>query len=164
VEIDGKLQPRPKSAVAKRSVTEETLWKTQIKGGALKLDTTIKLKLTNLRAMRDDQWLMLKDCDIIVTNKAAQSGTIVGDIQFIKQGAPVITFTKVNDPNRIAAMAIAAKEHVLALIKEGEEEIKAEEEAIARMKAQGINDITCSRCTKKNPLDSKFCSNCGSPL
>jgi ribosomal protein L40E len=109
VEVDGKLQPMPKGAVTKRSVTEETLWEAQIKGGALTLDASITLKLTNLRAMRDDQWLMLKDCDVVV-------------------------------------------------------EIKAEQEAIERMKAQGINDITCSSCAKKNPLGSKFCRHCGSKL
>lgn len=124
VEVDGKLQPMPKGAVTKRSVTEETLWEAQIKGGALTLDASITLKLTNLRAMRDDQWVMLKDCDIVVENKAEQSGMIVGDIEFIKQGVPAITFTKVNDPDRIAAIAIAAKEHVLTLIKEAEDEIR----------------------------------------
>jgi nucleoside 2-deoxyribosyltransferase len=76
------------------------------------------LKLTNLRAIRDNEWVMLKDCDIVVANKTVQEdGTTVGDIEFAKQGAPVIVFTKVTDPDHIAAMAIAAKEHVLALIK-----------------------------------------------
>jgi hypothetical protein len=94
------------------------------------------LKLTNLRAIRDNEWVMLKDCDIVVANKTVQEdGTTVGDIEFAKQGAPVIVFTKVTDPDRIAAMAIATKEHVLALIKKAEAEIKAEEEAIARLKA-----------------------------
>ncbi|WP_187147553.1 zinc-ribbon domain-containing protein [Candidatus Nitrososphaera gargensis] len=44
---------------------------------------------------------------------------------------------------------------------EGEAEIK--EEAIARIKVR-INDITCLRCTKKNPLGSKFCRHCGNKL
>jgi ribosomal protein L40E len=163
IEVDGNLQPWPKDDVATRmvNITEEPLWETEIKGAALSLDTSIKLKLTTLRAIRDDQWLMLKDCDIVVTNKTAQN---VGDIRFTKQGAPAIVFTQIKDPDRIAAMAVSAKEQVLAFIEKVQAEAKAEEEAIARLKAKGINDLICSRCTRKNPLGSKFCRHCGSAL
>jgi hypothetical protein len=83
---------------AKRHVVEETLWEAEVKGGALSLDTSIRLTLTNLRAIRDDQWVMLKDCDIVVANKTAQDGTTVGDIEFVKQGAPAVTLSKSTIP------------------------------------------------------------------
>jgi hypothetical protein len=41
---------------------------------------------------------MLKDCDIVVANKTAQDGTTVGDIEFVKQGAPAVTLSKSTIP------------------------------------------------------------------
>jgi len=47
------------------------------------------LKLTNLRAIRGSQSVMLKDCEKIVTaNVQSKSGKSTEDVQFIKQSRP----------------------------------------------------------------------------
>jgi hypothetical protein len=58
VEIDGKLQPAPKGMTADLTIAEETLWKIQITNGILKKETET-WKLTNLRAIRGGQYVML---------------------------------------------------------------------------------------------------------
>ena len=52
--------------------------------------------MTNLRAMRGCQYMMLKDCDdVVAVNLRKKLGVSVGDVQFIKQGAPAIIFAGV---------------------------------------------------------------------
>ncbi len=98
VEIDGKLQPAPKGMTTDLTIAEETLWQIQITNGILKKETET-WKLTNLRAMRGCQYVMLKDCDdVVAVNIRKKLGGSVGDVQFIKQRAPAITFAGVKDP------------------------------------------------------------------
>jgi zinc ribbon protein len=153
VEVDGKMQPAPKGMEADLTIKEETLWKTEITKGVFKKETET-WKLTNLRAMRGGQYVMLKDCeDIVVANiNKKRGGASTGDIQFIKQGSPAIIFTGVEDPDRLAEMARAANEKVLAMIRDAEEKHAAEK------------GITCSQCNRENPARAKFCNSCGRPL
>lgn len=96
VEIDDKLQPAPKGMTADLTIAEETLWKIQITNGILKKETET-WKLTNLRAMRGSQYVMLKDCDdVAAANIRKKLGGRIGDVQFIK--APAIIFAGVKDP------------------------------------------------------------------
>jgi len=98
VEIDGKMQPAPKGTTADLTIAEETLWKIQITNGILKKEIET-WKLTNLREMRGGQYVMLKDCDdVVAVNIRKKLGGSVGDVQFIKQRAPAITFAGVKDP------------------------------------------------------------------
>ncbi|HEU4605685.1 MAG TPA: hypothetical protein VFS46_05545 [Nitrososphaera sp.] len=114
------MQPAPKGMTADLTIAEETLWKIQIIKGVFKKETET-WKLTNLRAMRGDQYVMPKDCDdVVAVNMRKKLGASVGDVQFLKQGASAITFTGVKDPYSLVEMANAANEKVLAIIREAE--------------------------------------------
>lgn len=65
VEVDGEMQPAPEGMAADFTIVEETLWKLQITRGIIKKETET-WKLTNLRAVRGDRYVMLKDCDDVV--------------------------------------------------------------------------------------------------
>ena len=154
VEIDGKLQPAPEGMAADLTIAEETHWKIQVTSGILKKETET-WKLTNLRVMRGGQYVMLKDCDdIVAVNIRKKLGGSVGDIQFIKQDAPAITFAGVKDPCSLVEMANAANEKVLAIIREAEK----------RHAARLGTGSTCSHCSRENPTTAKFCNQCGRPL
>lgn len=99
---------------------------------------------------------MLKDCDdVVAVNIRKKLGGRVGDIQFIKKGAPAITFAGVKDPYSLVEMANAANEKVLAIIRE------AEKRHAARPEGTGS---TCSRYNSENPPTAKFCNQCGSSI
>lgn len=182
VEIDGKLQPKPKDMVVHVNVKEEIIWQHDITKGIFKKEVVESWILTNVRAIRGGSYVMLKDCDsIVIANRHSRSqgsgvsvragyarvgnynsqSKTIGDVQFIKGGVPVIMFHQVVDPGGLSAMAKAARKNILTLIKEAEKELKATEESKKSQKGAGI---TCPECKNKNPPGAKFCNGCGKSL
>lgn len=151
--------------------SDATLWKDEVKDwwGRKVIDARY---ITTTEAVRNGKWIShgLME-DITVTNVSAkyksqyrefdypvipdeirlgssESERIeVGDVVFMYQGQPYITFEKVRDPRGVANIARSALQAFLQ-----------------RKEATSEKNIYCIQCNAKNPADSKFCSRCDASL
>jgi hypothetical protein len=178
---------------------ETDIWFHHITEGFFRKKVVQTLKITNRRVSIgwDDIALDLLD-DIVVMNQHRVSesnytsfggmrgspriGTgkskskNVGDIVFIYQGNPRITFRQIPDPQGVARLAKAARKRLLEEKKAVEKMNKARlQEQQQREKQQqqqqkkrisittttNKGTTTCPRCNSKNPEGSKYCNNCG---
>lgn len=107
----------------------------------------------------------------------SSSGTshTIGDVVFIADGKPIVTFGPVADPHGLARLAKAAVKDIKEAYKELERKAKSAEkeepkkkeimlEAPAVTQSSIVEQITCPSC--KNPVSkgSNFCNNCGAKL
>ena len=96
---------------------------------------------------------------------------IVGTIVFYYQGSPCVTFNQVTDPETLSTVVRTlnqrqsnvqigdgrAKPKPVNLV---QDDISNTEEKIG----QQTSSLSCLKCGNNNPLGSKFCNRCGSPL
>lgn len=118
--------------------------------------------------------------DLILRNTSI--GNTTGDITFIYEGKPYITFTQISDPSRLANVAKALKEN-LSQIKIGEpielenensvpeqQEFKTRQQELTLKHEEQREQIgknirtICIKCGNKNTDNANFCSRCGNRL
>jgi len=92
--------------------------------------------------------------------QSSGTSTTFGDIVFLLDGKPIITWQGVSDPNGLKKLVMAVKK---ALYPKKELQrwmagIKSDNPSIIR------NVSVCLRCNTKNVKDASFCSNCGHVL
>lgn len=75
----------------------------------------------------------------------------IGDVVFMKDGIPYITFAQISDPSGLARLAKTVKKQLFV------------EKKFVKIQQTGIKS-TCSKCGNLNPSDSSFCNKCGSIL
>jgi hypothetical protein len=172
---------------------EETLWRNQITQGIFKKRVVEVHTITNYRVLRNDKGIMFKDIDdVVVMNqhrvsqsnymgtsygRYARFGTgstqskskTVGDVVFMRQGKPVITFSQIADPHGVVRLAKSAKRSVTQALKTEEKKNKQlqrdRERDMVERPSRGRRDIVvCSHCKNENQKGSKICNNCGAKL
>jgi len=170
---------------------EELLWiNTKIEGAINKHIMWLEA-LTNFRALYYDFTkhesgripLSFVD-DVVVKNKKLTSGSdrvgtftgsilsishvssgTIGDVVFVKDGKPTVTFLQVSDPNDIASLANAVIEELFKPLKQGKKtQLPLIEEPIMKLKTSKTGELVCPYCGTENHAASTFCSNCGFAL
>lgn len=170
-EYDKKTPSRDEPPSDDGYIADMTIWKDEITDfwGRKVVDARY---ITTTKVVRNGKWIShgLVE-DIIVTNVSAkyksqytefdypvipdemrlgrsESERIeIGDVVFMYQGQPYITFEKVQDPQGVASIARSARQAFLQ-----------------RKEATSEKNIYCIQCNAKNAADSKFCSRCGASL
>jgi ribosomal protein L40E len=81
------------------------------------------------------------------TSASTSRGTseTIGDVVFMKDGIPFITFSQISDPSGLVRLAKTIKKQLFAEKKTN----------------QTLSKPTCSKCGNSNPADSSFCNSCG---
>ena len=100
----------------------------------------------------------------------------VGDVIFVRNGKPFITFYQIHDPVALAELAkTTAKQYfsqdnksssmlLLQQQQEQEQEQKAESEKTDPLQIEKTLQTICTSCRNINPNKSIFCNKCGSEL
>jgi hypothetical protein len=94
----------------------------------------------------------------------------VGDIVFIAEGKPYITFRQISDPHGLARVVKSIRKQQINVQIGGPIETKQEltqstEFQISKGQTETSNNtviISCNQCGNSNPKGSKFCNKCGS--
>jgi len=170
---------------------EELLWiNTKIEGTANKHMRWLEA-LTNFRAIYYD--FTKHECgriplnfvdDVIVKNKKLSSGSdrvgtftgsmlatssgssgTIGDVVFMRNGKPTVTFLQVSDPNDIATLANIVIEEFFKPLKAGKKtQLPLIEGSVIKLKTSKTGEIVCPYCSTANQTGSAFCNNCGFAL
>ena len=100
----------------------------------------------------------------ILSISHVSSGTI-GDVVFMKDGKPTVTFLQVSDPNDIASLANAVIEELFKPLKQGKKtQLPLIEGPIMKLKTSKAGELICPYCNSANHAGSAFCNNCGFAL
>ena len=92
----------------------------------------------------------------------------VGDVQFIAEGRPYITFGQVGDPHGLATLVKSLKKQQSHMQIGGHEGQLQPESVQLGVKEAEIpagsdkDEIKCSQCNHSNPQGSEFCNMCAS--
>ncbi len=81
----------------------------------------------------------------------------IGDVLFMRDGKPIVTFVQVSDPHEVANLAKAVIEQLFTPLKTG----KTRQLPMAGVRTRGTDDSVCAYCGNVNPSGSEFCSKCG---
>lgn len=202
----------PSSSLYQALGPEQSIWHNEVMTGIIHRKVVETQTITNYRVLRSDCGVFLKDLDDIVImnqqrisqsqysgissgrysrvgfgNTRSKSIT-VGDLVFVYQGRPYITFSQISDPYGVARLAKAARKRILQAIKTAEkvesQSLKAREKIRPQIEQQQFSqrskntvtlqsqgyleekrinskDASCSQCGSTNPAGSKFCNKCG---
>ncbi len=82
---------------------------------------------------------------------------MIGDVLFMRDGKPIVTFVQVSDPHELASLAKAVIEQLFTPLKTG----KTRQLPMAGVRTRGTDDSVCAYCGNVNPSGSKFCNKCG---
>lgn len=85
-------------------------------------------------------------------------GGKVGDVWFMKDGNPFVTFSRVSNPDGIADLARAVIKKLFAPVRTRKAQLPMAGEKPA------VTDYKCSYCGNINPEGSLYCSKCGYAL
>jgi ribosomal protein L40E len=94
----------------------------------------------------------------------------IGDLQFIAEGRPYITFRQLGDPNGLARLIKSLKQQqahaqISGLQVQMQSELVQSEVKEAQTPPESDKaGITCSQCNNSNPHGAQFCNTCGSKL
>jgi ribosomal protein L40E len=94
-------------------------------------------------------------------------GTI-GDVVFSFGGRPFLTFSQISDPGKLASTVRLMMQNTNMRIMEATQ-IQSEQEPVPQPMitpelSEKNDELVCKKCGCSNPIDSKFCNKCGSPL
>ena len=89
--------------------------------------------------------------------RTTSSSITIGDVIFMVDGRPFITFTQIKDPHGLARIAKSVMKQTLKVEKLLNKTIKNNEKKIKK-------DLVCQTCKKSNPANSNFCNYCGNSL
>jgi hypothetical protein len=177
---------------------EEIIWRGHVMKGTIHKKVAEIRLITNMRVTQNNTVFNLSDLDdIIVMNQQYSSqdtryyiggvstaygigqsrGTTIGDVVFIYQGKPVITFRRVRDPQGVASLAKTARKNAIQNANKIQEINTKIVKPINNEQSQKndnnfpidnstiINNIImCHKCGCKNKSDSNFCNECGNNL
>jgi hypothetical protein len=170
------------------AIEEQIIWKNEVMKGIIRKEVGETQILTNLRVIRNGQAFNLHSLDdVVVMNKhsirkgtyvstgrytrigtGTSTGKSIGDVVFIYQGKPVITFYQIGDPAGLAKLAKTARKSILDRLKMEEKAKIAADRAAAKPKPKKAptsgSSLACSQCSNENPADAKFCNGCGKAL
>ncbi len=93
------------------------------------------------------------------TGKTTTSSITIGDVVFMVDGRPFITFHQIRDPHGLARITKSVKKQATQIEKQLKK-MKNNDEKIKTAKGT----VTRQKCEKPNLLNANFCSHCGSPL
>jgi hypothetical protein len=91
------------------------------------------------------------------------NGTI-GDVHFMRDGKPIVTFVQISDPERLASLAKAVIKKLFSSVKPGRKQLPVVEGPVMEIKTSAAGEPVCSYCGNVNQNSSKFCSMCGFAL
>jgi hypothetical protein len=104
----------------------------------------------------------------------ASEGMTVGDVVFMSNGKAAMTFPGIGDPEGVAALARAARDNVVEILKTIPAEKKPDTKILCPLcKTPNIAGLkscagcgrslafVCAKCGRENPDDSSFCGSCG---
>jgi hypothetical protein len=155
---------------------ERLLWKNEVKAGIINRRVTETQIVTTQRVMKNNYTIRLEDIiDIVATNQQRISNSqftgyrpkysftsfgtstsrskTIGDVIFFHNNGET-DFSQIENPQNISRIVKAARNKILAHLKETQ---KAE-------KAQTKKRIHCKNCGKNKEDKSLFCNNCGTAL
>jgi hypothetical protein len=97
---------------------------------------------------------------------------MMGDVIFLAEGRPFVTFTQISDPERLASVVKTLKQQQAAMQIGGRIEMQSQalpksgSQHMQKVQPDGIaTNVSCTMCGKNdNPVGSKFCNKCGSQL
>jgi len=100
----------------------------------------------------------------VLSTLSGRSGTI-GDVLFIKDGKPTVTFLQVSDPNDLAYLAMTVIEESFKPVKGGKKtQLPLIEGPVIKLKTTKTGDLICPYCGNANQTGSAFCNQCGFAL
>lgn len=172
VEYDKKTAHQDEPPSDDGYIADVTIWKDEVTDGLFRRRVIDARYITTTKIVRNGKWIShgLVE-DIIVTNVSAKrksqsverdfSGNYddlrfsesqsekveMGDVVFMYQGMPYITFERVQDPQGVANIARSARSAFLQ-----------------KKAATTESHIYCTQCNAKVPSGSNFCSKCGANL
>lgn len=92
------------------------------------------------------------------------SGTI-GDVLFMKEGRPIVTFLQVSDPDGVANLAKAVIKQLFTPLKTRKRvQLPMAEGSVIEVKTTATGQPICPYCGNVNLISSAFCSSCGFAL
>ena len=93
---------------------------------------------------------------------SSQTSGRVGDVLFIRDRNPIVTFVQVSDPHEVASLAKAVIKQLFAPLKGGKRtQLPIVEGPVIEVKTTETGEPICSYCGNVNRIGSKFCNNCG---
>jgi len=93
------------------------------------------------------------------TGKTTTSSITIGDVIFMVDGRPFITFHQIKDPHGLARITKSVKRQAMQI----EKQLKKREKNGEKRKTAKAS-VTCQKCEKPNLINANFCSHCGSAL
>ncbi len=87
-----------------------------------------------------------------------------GDVFFVRNGNPIVTFMQVSDPHRLARLAKAVISQLFSSVKSSKTQLPMVGESVRQVKTNEVGEPICSYCGIVNQIGSKFCSTCGFAL
>jgi hypothetical protein len=168
---------------------EELLWiNTKVEGIANKRIRWLEA-LTNFRALYYDFLkhdsgripLIFVD-DVIVKNKntsgsdrigtfvgtgmrASLDSGMIGDVHFIRDGMPTVSFLQVSDPYELADLAKVVIEKLFASVKPKKKtQLPMMEGPVIEVKTNESGEPICPYCGAVNQVSLRFCNSCGYAL
>lgn len=97
------------------------------------------------------------------TETSHDSGT-TGDVLFVRNGNPIVTFVQASDPHRLAKLASAVISQLFSPVKSSKTQLPMVEESVMQAKTNASGEPICSYCGIVNQIGSKFCNTCGFSL
>jgi hypothetical protein len=88
----------------------------------------------------------------------------IGDVLFMRNGNPIVTFVQVSDPYRLARLAKAVISQLFLSVKSSKTQLPIVEGTVIEAKTSAKGEPICSYCSTVNQIGSKFCSTCGFAL
>ena len=176
---------------------ENIIWKNNVMTGIIHRKVVETQIITNFHVMQNGRSIALSDIDdIVIMNQHRESqfqgnryhfrgsglsygtgrssGKSIGDLVFIYQGQPSITFRQIQDPSGVARLAKAARRNMTQQIKNAErQQVKLQKEQERQRKLaeksenqqfKNVTELICHTCQSSNPQDAIFCNKCGSKL
>ncbi len=90
------------------------------------------------------------------------TGSTIGDVHFMKDGKPTVTFLQVSDPHMLAALAKTVIKQLFASLKPSKKtQLPMVEGSIMEVKTTETGEPICSYCGAINRISSQFCNKCG---
>ncbi|MFQ5969441.1 MAG: zinc ribbon domain-containing protein [Nitrososphaerales archaeon] len=126
--------------------------------------------VTNQKTTDSDRFgAFTEGCDRIFTRTGTSTsyGTsrTIGDVSFMKDGKPTLTFLQVSDPDDIASLAKAVIKQLFTPLKAGKKtQLPVIEGPVIEVKTSETGEPICSYCGNVNQIGSEFCSKCGFAL
>jgi ribosomal protein L40E len=176
---------------------ENIIWQNNVMTGIIHRKVVETQVITNFHVKQNSTSIRLSDIDdIVVMNQHRESqfqgnryrvrgsgfsygtgrssGKSIGDLVFIYQGQPSITFRQISDPSGVVRLAKAARRNMIQQLENVEkqqirdqkerERQRSFKEKTENLRSSNINDRMCKGCQGYNPPDALFCNKCGSKL